>query len=93
MFGGTMWTCADHSPLHSENPCPNPRAAIPIFPRNAARLSPGGYPGRKLRLGAEFFLELLMGLLARPARLDGSGESFQLGARRMIGEVVLDLFG
>src|SRR5688572_22971457 len=34
------------------------------------------------RVEAEFLLELLVGWLARPARLDGSGERLQFGVHR-----------
>src|SRR4051794_27796301 len=40
---------------------------------------------------AEFLLELLMCLLAGPARLHGSGQSPQRGPRRQVAEVVLAL--
>jgi hypothetical protein len=42
---------------------------------------------------AEFFFELLMSLFACPPRLDGACQRFQLGVRRVIGDVVLDLLG
>ena len=37
---------------------------------------------------AEFLLELLMSLLANPARLDRRGERFQVGVGRKVGEIV-----
>ncbi len=40
---------------------------------------------------AQFFLELLMGLLARPAGLDGGGKLLEGGVCRMAGEVELAL--
>src|SRR5215207_3826954 len=40
---------------------------------------------------AKFLLELLMGLLAQPARLDGGGEDFQRRLGRQVREVVLVL--
>jgi hypothetical protein len=36
---------------------------------------------------AKLFLELLMRLLAQPARLDGCGERLQRGLRRQVREV------
>ena len=38
---------------------------------------------------AEFFLELLVSLLADPARLDRCGQRLEIGVRRKIGQVVL----
>ena len=40
---------------------------------------------------AKFLLELLMGLLAEPARLNGGGEDFQRRLGRQVREVVLVL--
>jgi hypothetical protein len=40
---------------------------------------------------AQFFLELLMGLFADPARLDRAGESLDRGVARQIGEIVFAL--
>ena len=46
-------------------------------------------PGATLEvIEAEFFLHLLMGLLADPSRLDGGRQRAQIGAGRQIGEVV-----
>src|SRR6516162_11462220 len=42
---------------------------------------------------AEFFLELLMRLLADPARLDGPGELLRRRVGRKIGEIVFALTG
>jgi hypothetical protein len=46
-------------------------------------------PGPSLEvIEAEFFLELLVGLLANPSRLDGSCQSVQVSVRRQVGEIV-----
>ena len=42
---------------------------------------------------AEFFLELLMSLLADPARLDGRGERLQIGFGGEVGQIVFLLAG
>ena len=42
---------------------------------------------------AEFFLELLMGLLADPARLDRRGEGLEIGVGREVGQIVFSLAG
>lgn len=49
-------------------------------------------PGSPLEVPeAQFLFELLMSLLAHPARLDGGGERAQRGPRRQVAEVVLAL--
>src|SRR3954452_21954513 len=49
-------------------------------------------PGPALEVAeAEFLLQVLMGLLAGPARLDGGGQPPQRGSRRQVSEVVLAL--
>ena len=49
-------------------------------------------PGSALEvIEAEFFLHLLMGLLADPSRLDGGSQRAQVGASRQVGEVVFFL--
>src|SRR4051794_6757942 len=49
-------------------------------------------PGPTLEVAeTEFLLELLMPLLANPARLDGGGERPQRGPRRQVCEVVFAL--
>src|SRR4051812_588936 len=50
------------------------------------------YPGPALEVAeAEFLLQLLMCLLAGPARLDRGGQPPQRGPRRQVAEVVLTL--
>ena len=49
-------------------------------------------PGSALEvIEAEFFLHLLMGLLADPSRLDGGSQRAQVGAGGQVGEVVFFL--
>src|SRR3954451_23859386 len=49
-------------------------------------------PGAALEVAEpQFALELLVGLLAHPARLDGRGERAQRGTRRQVAEVELAL--
>ena len=51
-------------------------------------------PGASLEVvEAEFFLELLVGLLAWPTRLDGRGKLLKGGVCRVVGEVELALAG
>ena len=46
-------------------------------------------PGSSLEvIEAEFFFQLLMGLLADPPRLDGGGQGAQVGAGGQVGEIV-----
>ena len=46
-------------------------------------------PGPSLEvIEAKFFLELLVGLLANPSRLDGTCQGAQVGLRRQVGEIV-----
>src|SRR5580692_9112605 len=47
-------------------------------------------PGPALEvIEAEFFLELLVGLLADPSRLDRGGERLEVGVGRQVGKIVL----
>src|SRR5580700_8413828 len=41
--------------------------------------------------GSEFFLELLVGLLADPSRLDRGGERLEVGVGRQVGKIVFAL--
>ena len=51
-------------------------------------------PGPALEvIEAEFFLHLLMGLFANPARLDGGSQRFQINIGRQVGEVVFPFAG
>ena len=46
-------------------------------------------PGSSLEvIEAEFFFQLLMGLLADPSRLDGGGQGAQVRAGGQVGEIV-----
>ena len=46
-------------------------------------------PGSSLEVvEAEFFFQLLMGLLANPSRLDGGSQGAQISLGRQVGEVV-----
>ena len=46
-------------------------------------------PGSSLEvIEAEFFFQLLMGLLAYPPRLDGSGQGAQARAGGQVGEII-----
>ncbi len=46
-------------------------------------------PGSSLEvIETEFFLQLLVSLLANPSRLDSSRQGAQVGLRRQVGEVV-----
>src|ERR1019366_10507773 len=49
-------------------------------------------PGTSLEvIEAEFFLHLLVRLLARPARVERCGDGFERGIGRVVGQVVLGL--
>src|SRR5277367_861700 len=49
-------------------------------------------PGSALEvIEAEFFLELLVGLLADPSRLDRGGERLEVGVGRQVGKIVFAL--
>lgn len=50
-------------------------------------MEPGPGPALEV-VQAEFFLELLMGLLASPAGLDGAGQSLDRGVGRQVGEII-----
>ena len=56
------------------------------------RMAVEAAPGSTLEVvESEFFLELLVGLLARPARLDRRRECPKRRLRRVIGQVIPDL--
>jgi len=58
------------------------RVAVKAFPGSAFEV-----------IEAEFFLELLMGLLADPARLDRGGESFEISVERDLDQIVFSFAG
>lgn len=53
------------------------RVTVKALPRSALEM-----------VEAEFFFQLLMGLLANPSCLDGGSQGAQIGRRRQIGGVV-----
>src|SRR3954467_5501311 len=73
---------------------PSKATVLPVGEGHAGheRLPVQARPGPTLEVAeTEFLLELLMPLLANPARLDGGGERPQRGSRRQVCEVVFAL--
>ena len=53
------------------------------------RMAVKALPGSSLEvIEAEFFFQLLMGLLTNPSRLDGGGQGSQASRSRQVGEIV-----
>jgi hypothetical protein len=58
------------------------------------RVAVKAFPGSAFEVvEAEFFLELLMGLFADPARLDRGGESFEISVERDLDQIVFSFAG